>query len=126
MNLREFIEDSRKRTYPSRAHLNEPGFRLPVGALYVRYTRRYILGEMKYPVLDLATVEAEKKGHGTWTRLIDRIRSEYPELHIFVESVLNERFVKKLESMGFQNLGPDGTPCFYLPPVGAKADPSLG
>lgn len=114
MNLKEFIKKaSEGNRIASRAHLEEPGF----SELYVRYTKRYINDAWVSPVLDLASIEVPtgQRCKGRFTNLVKRIRKEYPELHLYVESVLTPRFEKKLEVMGFQNLG-GICPCFYMPP----------
>jgi hypothetical protein len=113
MLLEDFIRQAQGHWH-FRSHLREPGF----SCLYVRYTKRYILGAMREPVFDIASVDVVKKGQGTFTSFFNRLRSAHPELYIFVENVLNPRFEKKLESLGFQNVTPgEISPCFYLPPV---------
>ena len=56
-------------------------------------TCRYILGRSPdnssfEDVLDIATIEVEEelRGTGVFTRLVARLRKEYPGMHLFVES----------------------------------------
>lgn len=86
---------------PINGWVREPGFR----HLYVRMTPRYISGIAHDPTLDLANFEVRKPGHGTFTALINRLRSERPELTLFVECVLNGRLAKRLEALGFEYVG---------------------
>jgi len=112
MRLDEFIKEAQNH-WNFRVYLTEPGFK----HLYVRYTKRYLLGAMREPVFDIALIEARRKGKGTFTKFFNKLRAEHPELHIFVENVFNPRFEKKLESLGFQRVNPDEIgPSFYLPP----------
>lgn len=95
MNLEQFLSES---PFPI-GYVDEPGFSI----LYVRKSARYILlpnGDQPFVknLLQLARIEASNPGSGAFTSLIERYRSERP---IFVESVLKERFCKKLESLGF-------------------------
>jgi hypothetical protein len=69
--------------------------------LYVRLTRRSLPTGFYDPVLDLASLEVRKPGTGTFTRLIERLRRDYPNLTIYVENVWNQRFQRKLVSLGF-------------------------
>lgn len=112
MNLDEFIREAKGHRM-TRGYLTEPGFLV----LYVRHTLRWVNGHYYHPILDLASIEVEEKGKGTFTRLIERIRRDYPRLPIYVENVLTFRFDRKLESLGFVNVGPGVCPCFLLDPA---------
>jgi hypothetical protein len=119
MNLDEFIVES-KNLRQNRAHLDEPGFK----ALYVRLTFRYVAGKMYQRVLDLASIEADRKGKGAFTALLNRIRSRYPDLHIYVECVINQRFAQKLEALGFEQVTPLESPCYFLEAKASSDDSS--
>lgn len=108
----EYPEMSRISTMQRNAYVKERGFI----NLYVRISHRYIDGKVRGPVLDIANVETRVKGRGTFTKLLVRLRKKRPELPIFIENVLSERFAKGLEKRGLINMGPEITPCFYLPP----------
>lgn len=95
------------------AYVTEPGFE----SLYVRMSVRMIDGEVRNPVLDLASMTANHPGNGAFTALVKRLRKDWPELGLFVENSLQERFQKKLETMGFRSVGPDELPCFWMTPV---------
>jgi hypothetical protein len=105
-------EDPNARWVPARAYLKEPGFAL----LYVRISMRIIKGVRFLPVLDIANVEALEKSKGTFTNLVKSVRAKYPSLPILVESVISERFVKRLERMGFENIGPGVSMSMFLYP----------
>jgi hypothetical protein len=96
MNLDEFIAVASKKSYASNAYVDEPGF----SALYVRLTKRYI-NDNFINTIDLANIAAENPGDGAFTRLVKRLKKQHPALTIYVESVLNPRFERKLLSMGF-------------------------
>lgn len=98
---------------PTNAYVKEDGFK----HLYVRIGRRYIDGETREPVLDIANLEASRPGKGAFTELIARPQEEYPDLVLLVECVLNVRFVKKLEEMGFERIDntSEKAPTLWLP-----------
>lgn len=113
MNLDQFIQQAQNGSPIKNAHIHEPGF----SHLYVRYTRRYLDNKVCAPVLDIAAIEAQKKGKQAFTNLVNRIRNTYPQLYIYVENVLNPRFKNKLIKLGFIQVGTDNiSPSFYLEP----------
>ena len=85
--------------------------------LYVRYTKRHINGGIVSPVFDIANMTARRPGRGSFAEFFSYLREAYPEFWLYVESVLNERFQRKLLSMGFIQCGGEDPPSFYLPPV---------
>lgn len=107
-------------TWPRNAYVKEQGFR----SCYVRVTRRYVKGRMYEPVLDLANIEAESPGKGVFTALVARLRKDWPTLSLYVESVLNPRFEKKLLEMGFECVGPEAPRNFWMP--SSAANPKKG
>ncbi len=118
--LDEFIARSRKQAKNyggysnTRGYVEEPGFE----NLYVRFGLRYIEQERR-ETLDLANLSVweQMRGTGIFTRLVQRIRKDYPETVIYVESVLNPRFATKLLRMGFINIPEHlGINCYYLMP----------
>ena len=68
--------------------------------LYVRVTRRRLNGYLR-PTIDLANLEATKKGKGAFRRLVEKLSTAYPGRTLFVESVQSERFLDGLLRMGF-------------------------
>jgi hypothetical protein len=95
------------------AYVRFPGF----ATLYVRFTKRYLLGKMQSPVLDLANMVAKKPGKGAFTALFEHIRTAYPEVWIYVECVQTPRFERKLEDMGFKKSDHSSlSACFYMEP----------
>jgi hypothetical protein len=87
----EFLQ--RKR-YPFNSFVDEPEFR----ELYVRRALRFLGGKV-YEVLDIARIEAKVPGSGSFARLADRLLGQ--GLNLYVESVLNPRFERKLLELGF-------------------------
>lgn len=113
MNLDQFIQQAQSGSPIKNAHIHEPGFK----QLYVRYTRRYLDSNICAPVLDIAAIEAHKKGKQAFTNLFNHICATYPQLYIYVENVLNARFRVKLISLGFIEVGSDPiSPSFYIKP----------
>jgi hypothetical protein len=118
MTLDEFIAESVERltasNVASRMHIKEPGF----DVLYVRLARRCIDGVAHKPVLDIAdaAVQTTHRGRGVFTDFLDRVRDQYPALHLYVENVMEERFQKHLERYGFTVVEPRlDPPCYFLP-----------
>lgn len=107
MRLNDFIEGSLDRFnrsgVSSRLYVKEPGW----DTLYVRLTKRYVDGTTYKPVLDLSSLEVEEdlRGTGLFTKLVEEVRKTWPDLHIYVESVINDRFGRYLEKRGFLLVG---------------------
>lgn len=98
--LDELIESGKKKkNTPTNGYVREQGF----SHLYIRYwpRHRFINGKPTNNVLDIANVASRKPGSGAFTKLIKRLRSEYPDMTLFVENVQTSRFRNKLESLGF-------------------------
>lgn len=89
------------------AWVSEPGF----SALYVRKAHGLLRGSL-VDTLDLASMEASRPGAGALTRLVERLRADYPARVLFVESVLNERLPRKLLALGFERVPVTEPPCF--------------
>lgn len=85
--------------FPRNSYVTCHGFK----ELYVRYTKRVFDGEILAPTLDLARIEAWKPGTGAFGRLFKKLRTEYPQLHLFVE-MTHERFGDHLVKLGFIKL----------------------
>lgn len=104
-SLDAFIRKTLDRGNPfgSNSWVTEAGF----DALYVRIGTRFVNSERLWPVLDLANIAADNPGGGAFTALCARLRKEWPQLHLFVESVLNDRFASYLERTGFVKLNPN-------------------
>lgn len=112
-HLDEFIKLARRPGNARNEYVLFPGFKF----LYVRYVTRYIKGEFVHPVLDLANMEAMKKGKGAFTELVAHIRATHPECWIYVECVLNDRLGGKLLRMGFTRQDAGMSECFFLEPL---------
>jgi hypothetical protein len=108
--LDEFIARGPNK-WPLNSYVREKGFKF----LYVRWGRHSIGGEL-FVCLDLANAEVKHPGKGTFKKLITRLRSEYPEVNLYLENVLNEKLLPGLPRLGFirvegSTLQPD-----YIPP----------
>lgn len=102
----EFIRRARKKEFfPANAWVREPGFE----SLYVRFGQRYIGNVKLDAVLDIANATTIKKGKGTFTNLIHRLRKEYPDVTLYVECVINQFLQDKLLRLGFTKI-PNGHP----------------
>jgi len=100
-----------KWTSPNNSWVRASGFT----GFYARVTQRVIENKMCWPVLDIANIEVARKGKGTFTNLILRLRKDYPALTIYVECVMTEKFCQHLRKMGFKEV--PGTPnSFYMLP----------
>lgn len=97
---------------PQRLHVKRPGF----NTLYVRITERQLLGRSWKPVLDLSSADATKPGKGAFKKLLAHLKEKYPTLPLYAENVLNPRLAEGLRKRGFIDLGPEGSPCMFLPP----------
>jgi len=107
VTLDEFITN--QGAGPRNAYVQEKGF----VHLYVRFAYRCLDGQAM-TTLDLANIEAEKPGSGAFTSLVARLRSIYPGLPLFVESVLNPRFHGKLLQLGFKQVPGMTPPCYLM------------
>lgn len=113
--LDEFIERA-KTGYPVRDWVDEPKFE----GLYVRYVDRRIkiVNETittYQGTLDISnvTVEEDYRGSGVFTDLLKRLRDKYPDMPIYVENPLENRFQNHLERLGLRRTVDD---CFFLAP----------
>lgn len=120
MNLFEFITSSTFRVSRN-GYVDEQGFTM----LYVRTTRRSFKGE-RVPTLDIANVSVCLPGQGTFTRLIEEIQINFPNLWIYVENVYNISFRHRLLKLGFiqERSMTTTVPSFYLEPLTMKT-PSI-
>lgn len=109
--LHDFLSSPGRLNFPKNAYVKAPGFK----QLYVRYGRRYLNGVFINGVLDLANIEASRPGKGAFTALATRLLKR--GIPLYVECVMNERFVKKLEDIGFTRIPNDGgAPSFFKLP----------
>lgn len=106
--LDAFITQALSKDWPANSYVKEPGF----SSLYVRVAKRYIEGEM-LTTIDLANMTASRPGKGAFTKLVERLSSQY-KLIIYVECVLNHRLIGKLVRMGF--LQHNDSNSYYLLP----------
>jgi len=107
--LDKFLQTSEHRV-SANAYVREPGFK----TLYVRRTYHYIgIGLRQTRTIDIASVTAKRTGKSTFKKLIARLRRDYPNDTIYVESVLSERFAEGLLRMGFKSVEGQVN-CYYL------------
>lgn len=81
---------------PGRSYVTLPRFK----ELYVRRGPRFLGGKRVANVLDIARIEARKPGTGAFTSLATKLLAK--GIPLYVESVLEPRFAKKLLAMGFK------------------------
>lgn len=112
MKLDEFIAPRLEdlRMFPRNAYVKHPGWK----HLYVRVSQRFVNNQELRTVIDLANLEALKPGNGAFRKLIDHLKKTYPGCTIYVEQVMEERFMAGLLRMGFTQKGSE--PSFYLLP----------
>lgn len=110
--LVEFIQSGiDKLPRPSNSYISHSSFE----ELYLRITKRY-LENKTYPCIDIARVQVKNPGKGTFKYLIAYIQNFYPQLAIFVECVLDDRFADGLIRMGFARQPFEQSKSFYLLP----------
>ena len=109
LSLDEFLTETKTDIMPQRSYVTEPGW----NTLYVRHTWHYVEGTMRRTI-DLATIEAEKPGNGTFKILVSKLCILYPQEIIYVESVQSTRFAQGLIRMGFKQI--DDLPNYYMLP----------
>lgn len=113
MNLDEFITNA-KSGWPKNQYVEFEGF----DSIYVRFGRRYIGNVDVDNVLDIANLTASHPGSGAFTRMIRHLESRWPELTIYVECVLNERFANHLACDGWHPISHAmGSKSFILKPM---------
>jgi hypothetical protein len=103
MTLKEFLLSKTVRN----AWLCVPGF-------HGFYARKGVVGYtyqgekyQTYPVLVIANVTAKHPGTGAFTRLLKHLNYDYPDLTIYIESVMNKRFKRYLIEAGFTIVNDD-------------------
>lgn len=113
MKLDKFIAPRLKdlHLFPRNLYVDHPGWK----SLYVRVSQRMIDGRELRTVIDLANIESEEPGSGTFRKLVAHLRQTYPQAIIYVEQVLTEQFADGLVRMGFTRKS-DVEPSFYLLP----------
>lgn len=112
--LTEFIA-SYEPGYNKRSYVRERGF----SSLYVRIGPRYLGGVLVARVLDLAAAEVPeyRRGKGLLTKLLQRLRTKYPDLTLYLENVQTERLAYFYRRLGFKEISPRGElPCFTWRP----------
>lgn len=59
---------------------------------------------------------ANRPGKGNFRTLVRHLKERWPEMPIYVENVLTDKFCEGLRRMGFTETGSPSLPCFYLMP----------
>lgn len=96
MRLRTLSEFLRDENFASE-YVSEVGFR----SAYVRVGPASIAGRRTPRAITLANLTAKKPGAGAFTKLVARLRAEYPHEPLIVECVQNKRLRSKLKALGF-------------------------
>lgn len=83
VTVSEFVTTALAQGGRNRLHLKEPGFK----HFYARFGPRYLNGKTYKLTLDIATIEVEpeKQGTGVFTRLVGRLRKQFPQVSLYVE-----------------------------------------
>jgi short-subunit dehydrogenase involved in D-alanine esterification of teichoic acids len=71
--------------------------------IYVRKSKRFVENKL-YDFIDIATIEIENKGVGIFTKLLEEIEKKFPNINIFVESILNDRLYNFLLKKDFKEI----------------------
>ncbi len=110
--IEEFIGDWGK--FPNNKHVSHEDWE----TFYLRRGPRFVRGVRYERVIDLANIEAKNPGTGAFTRLVKHLRDTYPDIGLYVESVMNRRFKEYLPKLGFVcAMDNEFSPCFFLPPL---------
>lgn len=116
MTLFQWIRENKGKEFPRSADVEEFGFDI----MYVRIGRYLNPNREWVQCLTFARIKARMPGEGYFTRLIDTIQLNFPNLWIYVENVHNVRLGPKLESIGFtRDPNWQGSASYYLEPLGA-------
>lgn len=85
--------------------------------IYLRVTKRVINAPEFIATIDIASVSAisdKYMGQGRFTNLLSHIENTYPNVCIYVESVINESLINFLISRGYKLVNDTSlTPNFY-------------
>lgn len=113
--LDQFIAEraQKLRGFPRSSYVRERG----IQQLYVRLGPRYIYGQKLPVVLDIANVvvTARQRGKGRFTALLLRLRRDYSDIPLYLESVLNPRLAAYLRRRPeCEELYNNDPPCFVL------------
>jgi hypothetical protein len=68
--------------------------------MYVRKSKRFYNNGF-IDCLDLATVQADVMGTGLFTKILTKLLHDYPNINIFVESIVNTRLIPFFKKFGF-------------------------
>jgi len=97
------LEDFLIQKFPSNSYINHPDF----SELYIRKGPVGLrIGNVFYRcnnALTIARVVSRNPGDGNFSKLVDDLIKR--EFAIYVESVCNVRFARKLEKLGFNRVG---------------------
>lgn len=98
-DMDEFIDKRLKNAsvFPRNSYVARSGW----SNLYIRVGARYIDGHKWDKIIDLANIQAEETGKGTFKKLIAHLNVTYPTAGIYVEEVVTRQFRGGLMRMGF-------------------------
>ena len=95
--------------FPRNSYVREKGFE----SLYVRWGVHMINGELLH-CFDVANAAACCPGHGAFKALVKKLRTSIPNWPIYIENVLNEKFLRGLPKLGFVRVADSHPPSFIL------------
>lgn len=83
--------------------------------VYVRKGSHIVEGKTN-KFLDIANIQIEVQSKGTYTLMLSKIMQRFPTQNIFVESIMDERFLNFHTKQGFkvQYVNNDSTNCVYI------------
>lgn len=78
------------------------------GFIFVRKSNHYHPNKGWFETFDIANISIKEPGRGYFTGLLKMVETAYPEVTIFVESIIEPRFIKFFESRGYEITGLPG------------------
>jgi hypothetical protein len=82
-------------------------------SIYIRKSKRLYNNNM-LDFFDFATIDVVETGNGLFTQIIKQFEELYPNMNIFIESVLTDRFASYIKNnLGFEEILPNPSNNFY-------------
>lgn len=82
-------------------------------SIYIRKSKRPYKNEM-LDFFDFATIDVVETGNGLFTQIVKRFEELYPNMNIFIESVLTDRFASYIKNkLEFEEILPNPSNNFY-------------
>jgi hypothetical protein len=68
--------------------------------IYIRKSKR-LFNDCFYDCIDLANINIKNKGEKIFSQILENLLQNHENINIFVESIINERFLKFFLKKGF-------------------------